>query len=162
MANVARPQGARPKGVPIRENKYVAGGTVYPGDLVKLDNSGRVVVGAAGDALVGVSNSYNVVDGSINVWDDPEQLFIIGSNGTNPDAQTDINLNYDFVASAASTQFKISRMVLDQASGAATATLPLKLLAIEERPNNALGANADCIVKINNHQLAGGTGTAGV
>lgn len=162
MANVARPQGARPKGSPERMNSYVAGGDVYPGDLVKLDSSGRVVVAAASDALCGVCASKGIAGDNISVWDDPKQLFIIGSNGANPDAQTDINLNYDFVAAAADTVFKISRMVLNQASGAATATLPLKLLGVEKRPNNDLGANADCIVRINNHQLAGGTGTVGV
>lgn len=43
-----------------------------------------------------------------------------------------------------------------------SASGPLKLLGIEKRPYNELGSKVDCIVKINNHQLDGGTGTAGV
>lgn len=163
MANVARPQGARPKGVAERANRYVSGGAVYPGDLVLLDSSGRAVAASAASALCGASASYASAAGQdILVYDDPNQQFIIEASGSEIDAQTDINLNYDIVASAPSSAYKMSRMRLDSSTGGTSATLPLKLLDVERRPDNALGANVDCVVKINNHQLSGGTGTAGV
>lgn len=163
MANPDQPRGFAPKGVPLRENKYIAGGVVYPGDAVKLDANGKVVVGSASDALVGVANGYAAADGdAILVHDHPDQLFIVQADDATIDAQTDINLNYDILATAGSSAFRMSRMELDASTQNTTATLPLKLLGIEERPNNALGANVDCIVKINNHQLSAGTGAAGV
>jgi hypothetical protein len=163
MANQDQPRGLEPKGSPLRKNKYVSGSAVYPGDAVKLDSSGRVAVAAASDALCGVAASYASAAGEdVWVWDHQDQLFCVQADDADIDAQTDIGLNYDILATAGSSAFKISRMELDSSSGATTATLPLKLLAIEARPNNALGAQVDCIVKINNHQLSGGTGSAGV
>lgn len=163
MANLDQPKGFEPKGEALRENKYVAAGVIYPGDAVSLDSSGRAVAASATSALAGVCNSYASAAGaSVNVWDHPDQQFYVQADEADIDAQTDIGLNYDLLATAGSSAYKMSRMELDSSTGATTATLPLKLLGIDERPNNALGAQVDCIVKINNHQLAGGTGTAGV
>lgn len=163
MANVARNQGARCEGVPLRVRTYQSGGAVYPGDLVKLDSSGQVVSASASDALVGAAVGYASASGKdIAVADHPDQLFLIYSDGSTPSAQTDLNLNYNFVAASADTSYKISRMVLDHTSGATTATLPLKLLGIESRPDSDLADGNDvCVVAINNHQLKGGTGTVG-
>lgn len=163
MANVSRPEGFRPKGDVLRENKYIAAGAIYPGDMVTLDATGRVAVATAAQALLGASNSYASAAGeSVMVFDHPEQLYTAQASGADIDAQTDMNLNYDIVASAPSTTYRVSRQVIDSATGAVTATLPIKVLAIEEKPDNALGAQVKCICKINNHQLAGGTGTAGI
>lgn len=162
MANSDRPRGAQPHGDIKRMAPYQAGGTVYPGDLVKLDSNGQCVVAAATDACVGVAASYATANGTVMVYDDPQQLFVIQSDGTNPDAQTDLNLNYKLTAGTADTLYRISRHELDQSSGATNSNYPLKLLRIEASVGNALGANAECVVKINNHQLAGGTGTLGV
>lgn len=163
MANRDEPQGFRPKGEPKRLNKYVAAGVVYPGDAVSQEAAGRMVAASATSALAGVAASYASGAGQdVEVWDDPEQLYIVQADEADVDAQTDIGLNYDLLATAGDATYRVSRQELDSSTGATTATLPLKLLGIEERPNNALGAQVDCIVKINNHQLAGGTGTAGV
>lgn len=162
MANRDEPQGFRPKGDVKRANKYQAGGTIYPGDAVKLDANGQVVVVAAGNAVLGVALSKAASGEDCIVSDDPDQLYIVQADEGHIDAQTDINQNYDILATAGSSAYNVSRMELDSSTGAATADLPLKLLGIEQRPDNALGAQVDCIVKINNNQLAGGTGTAGV
>lgn len=162
MANTARPCGARPYGASARANRYVAGGTIYPGDFVLQDATGTVVVGTASAALCGVAQTYATSGDDILIWDDPDQRFIIQSDGTNPDAQTDIGLNYNVTATAGNSTYKVSRMALDDNTDNTTATLPLKLLGIEARPDNALGATADCIVQINNHQFGSHTGTAGV
>jgi len=163
MANVDRPQGASPKGEPKRANEYVAGGIVYPGDMVKLNSAGRVVAASASDALCGVALSYAGAAGEkLIVSDDINQLYVIQADGTDIDAETDINLNYNIVATGGSTKYKLSRMELDSDTGATSSILPLKLLGIERAADNALGEFVDCIVKINNNQLAGGTGTEGV
>lgn len=162
MANLDRPRGAEPKGKPLRENAYVAGEAIYRGDLLKKANTGKVVRAAASDALIGVAAASAAADEKVLVWDHPDQQFVMQADGGDIDAQTDILLNYDFVVASPDTTYSISRTEVDSSTGDTTATLPLKLLAVDERPDNALGAQVDCIVKINNHQLASGTGTAGV
>lgn len=163
MANLAISRGLQPYGGVQGMGYYVAGAEVFPGDLVKYNSSGLVVAAAASDASCGVAASYASASGvELMVFDRPEQKFTIIASGSVPAAQTDINLNYNFIAGTGSSTYKLSRFTLDSATGGATtATLPLKLLGIERRPNNALGANAECVVLINNHQFAGGTGTAG-
>lgn len=162
MANQDRPKGAEPKGTPLREAKYVAGGTIYKHDFVKQDAAGKVVVAAAGDALLGVAQESAVADEDVLVWDSPEQKYVVQASGSDIDAQTDLNLNYDILATAGDATFSQSRMELDSTTGAPTATLPLKLIDIDKRPDNDFGDQVDCVVLINNHAYKGGTGTAGV
>jgi hypothetical protein len=172
--NVARPRGFRPKGAAVRENRYQANTStpIYPGDAVTLTAAGTVASATAGQALVGVSNSYysgvlpsGQTSVDVMVWDDPDQLFYVNASGAVPELQTDFNTNYNILATAGSTQFKVSRQQLDSTSASTTATLQLKLLDFDPRPNDNLASgnpNVDCIVAINNHQLKGGTGTVGV
>lgn len=163
MANYDAPSGFKPVGRVKSKTKYQAGGAVYPGDAVKFDSDGEVVAASASDALCGVAATYASGQGeAVHVFDDPNQLFVCQSDGSDIDAQTDINLNYNIVATAGNSTYKVSRMELDANTGDTTATLPLKLLYIDNRPDNALGEFVDCIVKINNHQLGSHTGTAGV
>lgn len=163
MANRDEPKGFEPKGVARRANAYLSGGIVYPGDAVRLDNSGRVVAASASNALLGVALSYASAAGqSVLVADEPNQEFIVQADDADIDAQTDINLNYNILATGGDTLFKISRMELDSDTGATSSILPLKLLGIEKKVDNELGAQVDCVVIINNHQLKGGTGTEGV
>lgn len=157
MANQDRPQGFQPKGEPIRVNAYQAGGTIYPGDAVKQDANGQVVSASAGDALLGVALGKAVSGEDVQVADDPDQEFVVQADGADVDAQTDINLNYDIVATAGSSAYNISRMELDSDTGATTSA-QLRLLGIDKREDNALGAQVDCIVMINEHQLKGTTG----
>jgi hypothetical protein len=162
MANKDLPQGARPHGAVRRMTGYVAGGTIYPGDCVKLKNDGTVEVAAASNALCGVSAGYVTVGQTVMVYDDPSQLFSIQSDSADVDAQTDINLNFNIVATAADTAYRVSRHELDGDTGATDSILPIKLLKIEPAVDNALGAAVKCVVKINNHQFSSGTGTLGV
>lgn len=162
MPNKDQPSGLVPFGRVISSGSYTAGGTIYPGDAVKIVADGDVEVAAASDALLGVALNYAVSGEQVLVCDDPAQKFIVQADGSDIDAQADINLNYNLLATAGNSDYKISRHELDSDTGATTATLPLKLLGIVARVDNALGAQVDCVVKINNHQLAGGTGTIGV
>lgn len=155
MANADRPRGAEPKGEPLRVNEYVAGAQCRPGDIVSKKADGKVDPYSAGasEKPLGVAMS-NAADGeAVQVSDDPEQLYYIQADGSDIDAQTDIGLNYEVVDTASDATFKISRMELDSDSGAITTTLPLRLVAVDSRPDNALGAQVDCIVKLNNAQL---------
>ena len=163
MANADRPRGAECVGEPLRLTKYIAAEAIYPGDFVNLKNDGQIEPADASEALLGAAVGYaSAAAGEVMVADHPQQRFVVQADGSDIDAQTDMNLNYNIVATAGNSTFKMSRMELDSDSGATTATLPLKLLDYQRRPDNALGAQVDCIVQINNHQMAGGTGTVGV
>lgn len=162
MANADRPSGAECWGEVLRAQRYVADEAIYPGDFVNLNSSGKVEPADASEALLGVALGYASTDGdSVMIADHPDQMFRIQADDADIDAQTDMGLNYNIVATAGDSTYKLSRMELDSDSAATTASLPLKLLDWDRRPDNALGAQVDCIVKINNHELAGGTGTQG-
>lgn len=163
MANYDQPDGLIPNGQVHRCRVYIAASAIYPGDACKLNSDGKVEVAAAGDALVGAAAEYASGDGqSVKIWDNPDQEYMIQASGTEIDAQTDMNLNYDILANTASTKYKQSRHELDSSTGAVSSSKQLKLLRIDARPDNTLGTNVDCIVIINNHVLKGGTGTLGV
>ena len=94
------------------------------------------------------------------VADDPNQLFVGQQDGTITAA--DIGLNFNLLATAVDTANGLSGMEIDTSTAATTATFPFKCMAVDLRPDNEIGANTDCIVKINNHQHGSHTGTAGV
>lgn len=78
-------------------------------------------------------------------------------------AVASIGLNANFIVGAGSTTTGASGMQLDTSTAATTAALPLKILGFVRREDNEFAvANAKVLVKINNHQLGAGTGTAGV
>lgn len=164
MPNLDQPCGAVPHERVIRARKYVAGSRVFPGDFVALASDGKVDAGAAGaNALIGVALTYADADlAEVIVADHPNQIFKVQADAADVDAQTDIGLNYAILATAGSTTYKISRHELDAETGRSDSNYQLKLLDIDSRPDNALGAAVDCLVVINNHALAGGTGTLGV
>lgn len=160
-----RPRGFHPKGEPKRVTEYTAGSAIGTGDMCVLSADGKVdaVTGASyTGAAIGVATSSTSTDGDkVSILDDPDQEFECQSDDSTLAAQTDIGRNYAVVATAATSGE--SNMELDGSTGATTATLPLKLLSVSPREDaDGLGtANTDVIVKINNHQRAGGTGTAG-
>lgn len=153
MANADRPKGFRPHGKVLSCRPYVAGGTIYPGDAVKKSNAGVVVTASASDALLGIASVYATSGNTVMVWDDPDQEFEVQADETEVDAQTDIGLNYNIVATAGNSTFKMSRMELDSSTQATSSILPLRLLGIVAAVDNALGAQAKCRVIINYHQL---------
>lgn len=161
MANTDTPVGARPVGS-VRANPYQAGGTIYPGDFVKLDANGQVVAASASNALCGVALSYATSGQDVLVADDPDQRFICQVDDNTIDAQTDLNLNYNITATAGNTSYKISRMEVDGSTGATDSTLPVRVLKLYQEVGNALGAAALVEIKINNHQLNGGGSGEGV
>lgn len=150
-----------------------AGETVYGRDVEGLMH---VVQAAAGDAVIGVVVGFSPdpdnltryhraasTDRLVYVVDDPNVVFEIQevSGGTALTA-ADVGLNANVVVGTGSSTTGWSAMELDNASEATTATLQLKILGLSPRPDNAIGEHAKWLVKINNHQLAASTGTAGV
>lgn len=172
MANSDLPRGFRPYHDLKNVGIYVAGGTIYPGDAVKFETGAsnttqkraRVVAGAAAGALCGVAMNYAVSGDIVRVADDPMQLFVGQADGAEFDANEDLGLNAPLVATAGDSTYKVSRMEVDSSDLATTATDEFKIMGIVSRQDgkNAFGANVELILKINNHQLSGGTGTAGV
>jgi hypothetical protein len=167
MANADRPNGFIPFGCILRVRPYVAGGSILRGDSVKRVSGGAgvsgksaVVVGTAAGALIGVALNAAASGEVVFVADHPDQEFAVQADEADINEGTDIGLNFDLLATAGSSGQ--SAHELDSSTGAATATLPLKLLRLQPAVDNALGAQAKVVVKINNHQLAGGTGVAGV
>jgi len=101
--------------------------------------------------------------GTVKVYTDPNLRFHAQMDEAEVDAQTDLDLNYNIVASAPNAVSGRSTMEIDSSTQAATATLPIKVLRVVDiitASGNALGANVlvECI--INNH-LHKSTGVIG-
>lgn len=78
-------------------------------------------------------------------------------------AVADIGQNVNLYAGAGSTTTGTSAHSLDMNDKGTTATLPFRLLGVKQSPDNEITGNyTKVLVTINNHQLKGGTGTAGV
>lgn len=163
MANGDRPQGFRPKGEPLQVVELVAGSACYPGDFVAMANDGMVDPVAAGADILGLCLTYASGSGvSVLVSIDPNQLYIGQADETEIDAQTDIGNLCDVVATAGNSTYKISRQEIDSSTIGTGSGGQLVILGVDSRPDNALGTNADVIVKINENQAFGETDFAGI
>ena len=158
-------------------------GAMFTGDIVKQANDGSVVQGTAGDAARGVfmgcfytdpstskprfnntfPNGTAASDAIAFVADDPDQLFIAQQDSVSANAVVaDLNLNANLVVGSGNTTTGISGMEIDSDSKNTTATLNVKLIDFYDTPSNdATANNSIFVVKINNHELNGGTGTTG-
>jgi hypothetical protein len=158
MANKDQSRGFEPHGRLKHAGDYQAGATIYAGDMVKLKADGTVEPSAAGAAAsIGVALNYATSGNTVLVADDPDQEFVGQADDSTIDAQTDINMNYNITVGTASTLFKRSAMEVDASTQATDSNLPLKVLKIKPRIDNALGDQVDVVFKINNHQLSAGT-----
>lgn len=160
MANADRPSGAQPHGEILRVRKYTAGAACYPGDLVTLSSDGKVdpiavtTPGTDKPKILGVAMTYASADGvEVLVADHPDQLIKIQADGAEIDAQADLAGYYSVVTTAGNATYRRSNMELDSSSKSTATDELLLLIAIDDRVDNALGANVDCICSINNHQL---------
>ncbi len=191
MANVSRVNGFRPSATLNGANwnskihKYWVPATdataIFVGDLVKLasgtDSTGRrsVTKASVGDAIIGsvVNVDYNMVNLNspqyrpastgmyVYVADDPETIYEVEVYGTV--AQTLAGLNANFHDAGGNTSTGMSGEAVDASTAATTATLQVKILDfVQAVDNDSTSSYAKVFVKINNHQLATGTGTAGV
>ncbi len=138
MANVERANGCQPYETIESESPYVAGGTVYPGDVVRMDNAGLIVAASADtNPNFGVSAQYATVGQEVKVWDHMDQKYTVqcDTGGSISIAQTNCGLNYQIVDTAGDTAYKQSRQELDASSGATDSNLPLRMLAISPAPH---------------------------
>lgn len=171
-------------------NKYfipTADGTaVFEGDAVKISGTASalgvrgVTKASVGDAIVGhvvgfsvnplnlntpqyrLANA-NIVDGGeyVYVSDDPNTVYAVQVSGTV--ANTDVGLNANFADAGGSTTTGQSGETLDGSTKAVTATLTYKIMNfVQAVDNDVTSSGAKVLVKINNHQLAAGTGTLGI
>jgi hypothetical protein len=171
LGNLSATGAQKQYGYTIDDNQS---GIIYQGDLVTVV-SGFLVKFSPGshNTSVGVFNgcfyndpttqkptwknyypgSINITSGSIlaSVIDDPNQLFTIQVNGTM--TQAAIGNNADVTDSTTgSTITGVSAMTLNFSTQATSAALNLKIVGLYDSPNNALGANAQVVVKINEHR----------
>lgn len=138
--------------------------------------------GALRGVIAGIGNSEGLIANIVNpniayrpaaaqstVWyamvvDDPNVLFEVQeeSNGTQI-AATEIGFNT--ISKSGTGNGYLSGWMIPSATGAApaaTATLQLRLMGLVRRLDNAFGAYAKHLVKINVHELGTGTGALGV
>lgn len=164
MANTLRNTGFRPWGTPLRVNNYTSNGIVYPGDAVQLASTGQVAAwSSSAVSTLGVAGSYSSAQGQqLTVFDHPDQLFVGQVDGAFASPNNLIGMNATISATSGSTTYKVSRMQVATTAIGTTAAFPLKILAVDNRPDNSFGTYADVIVQINNHTLKGGTGTLGI
>lgn len=141
--------------------------------IVKAADTGAirgVIVGLGnqyGAMIAGIGNldiTYRPGAAQTDTWyamvvDDPNVIFEVQEGGT-PMVAADVGLNTNLTISAAGNY--TSTVVLDNADKAVGATLQVKLLGLVQRVDNAFGQYAKWLVKINNHELGSGTGTAGL
>jgi hypothetical protein len=170
MANVNAPFGAAPcdrhgGGYVGADHVYYcdAAAAIYIGDIVKLGTASDadgvhevVAFSAGGSDPVGIVTGIvrdvaSLPDGQnykksadvvyLMVNDDPFVIFDMQfTNGT--PAAADMGLNADIVATAGSTVTGKSKFSLDVATLATTATLPIRVIGIEQKVGNELGASA--------------------
>jgi hypothetical protein len=187
MANLDAPFGLRPARTSIssqQQNRYrIAANyntSIFQGDLVAMVTGGGIERVAAGGSgfILGVFNgceytdpstgkprfsnhypaSTNAADIMANVIDDPNAVFEVQADAAFPVA--DLAGNYDILATAGDTVSGSSRIELEVGTADSTvATLPLKAIDISQDPENSdvSSANANVIVKINNHLFSAGT-----
>ncbi len=178
LGNLSGTGAQKQYGYEIADNQA---GAIFQGDLVTLKDGYILQFNpAAHTAAVGVFNgcfyndpttqkptfinyypgSINITQGKIvaDVLDDPSQMFILQNDGTS--AVTDYGKNADITIGTGNTVTGLSANELDTSTIATTAALNLKIIGLWDVPNNAVGANAVVVVKINEH-LYGSAGVAG-
>ena len=165
----------------IADNQSTA---IFTGDPVKYKADGTVEVATASDAFCGVFRGCFYTDPSTSkpTWrpyfpaslspgdavgfivDDPLQSFIAQQDSVgNNLVAANLNENCNLVFGAGNTTTGVSGVEIDSSSKNTTATHQVRLISFWDTPSNSATANNSVIViKINNHQLMGGTGTEGV
>ena len=167
------------------QNRYtIASGyatAIYQGDLVEPLTSGNIQKHGANtsDAVVGVFNGCfytdpttqkptykNYYPGSIAasditafIVDDPDAVFLIDADEAF--TRADLFRNYSVTNTTGVTQTGISKAQLDVSVSGTATTFAIQAIDICQDPDNdQTGANANVLVRINNHFYRSGTGIA--
>jgi hypothetical protein len=108
----------------------------------------------AGSALYRLASTARYA----NVCIDPDVIYEVQGDSAGVHARTNVSENADLVAGTGSTVTGLSGWELNTATDAVTKKLQLHVLAAVDRPDNDIAlVNADWLVLINTHALAGGT-----
>jgi hypothetical protein len=96
---------------------------------------------------------------AVLVDDNPETLYEIQEDAVGGTlALADVGLNCDLISAAGSTTNRVSGWMLDTSTKATTATLQVKIIEFQHRPDNEVAvANSKVLVKINNHTMLAAT-----
>ena len=168
------------------QNRYtIASGyatAIYQGDLVEPLTSGNIQKHGANtsDAVVGVFNGVfytdpttqkptfkNFYPGGIAadditafVIDDPAAVFLVDADAAF--TRADLYKNYSVTNTTGVTATGISKAQLDVSVSGVTATFAIQAIDISQDPDNSdtSNANANVLVRINNHFYRSGTGIA--
>jgi hypothetical protein len=91
-------------------------------------------------------------------------LFIAQQDSVGSELGTSsINLNANLTFGTGSTITGVSGVEIDSSTGATTATHQVRLLHFYDVPSNTIGeSHSIFVIKINNHTMMAGTGTAGI
>ena len=157
---------------------------LFTGDPVKPKADGSIEVATAGDPIRGVfmgcfytdpgtskptfnntfPNGTAASDAIAFIADDPDQLYVAQQDSAVSNlVAADLNQNCDLVFGAGSTTSGISGVEIDSSSKNTTAALQVKLIDFYDTPSNdATANNSVLVIKLNNSDMNGGTGTAGV
>jgi hypothetical protein len=184
---VSNAQAALAIGTPVtlsgtaNSNNIVSGGQEWPagtlpgiqlatgGDTNKLlgsivginFNPTNQLIPSASGASVSASYVPANTEAVVFVADSPDQEFIILDDGANALAVTNIGQNLNLTIGTINTFTGQDSTTLTSASPNTTSTFQVKLLRLNNRPNNVIGlVNAEYVVRINNHLF--GNVTAGV
>lgn len=94
----------------------------------------------------------------VEVCDDPNAIFEIQSDTGGGDlAATDVGNNASFLLGTFNATTGLSGTELDTSTATTTNTLDMQILRFVNRPDNAIGADANVLVRLNNHQFVDGT-----
>lgn len=97
----------------------------------------------------------------VMVVDDPNVIFAMQGDATATNqTAANCNKNASFTVAAGATTLSASGSVINSGSINTNNTLNLKLMGLQQFPNNAFGAYAVWLVKINLHELSGSGTTA--
>ena len=168
------------------QNRYTIkanyGTAIFQGDLVIPTSTGNIEKHTANtsDAVVGVFNGVfytdpttskptfkNFYPGSINasdivafVVDDPDAVFLADADAAF--TRADLYKNYSMTNTTGVTQTVISKALLDVSVSGTAGTFVIQAIDISQDPDNSdtANANANILVRINNHFYRSGTGLA--
>lgn len=162
MANKDIADGFRPVGEIKQVVVMEAGSAVYPGDPVALASDGQIDPVAGGSTINGVALTYASAAGQkVLVSVDPEQIYEVQCDESEVNAQGLIGNNADHALGTASTTYKCSRAELDSSTASAGAA-GWTIIGLAPGVDNAFGANARVLVRINEHQAFGKDAFGGI
>lgn len=163
MANVDAPYGLKPAEPGAHVGHYscdASAVTIRIGDVVLMETDGYVNLNTPGtkpEDVIGVAASYHAAGavGDIDVWDDPTTVFMGQTVSGTDFTQAMIGDCCDHVSSgklAATSTHPISQYELNIGSLAGDgASAQFFIIGKVNRPDNALGAHCDILVRFHEH-----------